>query len=473
MNTTRVYKYWQVGLLSAAVVFILSSCAAPVTINTGAVSSFDPAIALANTRLPGQNSSYFEQANLKVTLALVPSSTTIFQRMAESTANPVPATALQVVTTQVDNVFGRSTTAMPFVATDFTDLNAAPTLNFFTVPQSYNTKTGQFTQFACLDPTPAGGFACGDRSGKSHSLGDYLRKINNTNVSTGTSSCNNQPAPKNTGFCSITSATTSDCTCPGKIAVDAANTAFAIVVQDILRKHGLLLGRDYAFLQMGGSPNRIWSMAEGVKRIQQATPPAPIAGDLASFGALTNPPYTAGTNFNPGITMTAKQGTIALGNITPSTDIPNLAILGNEASVRPAYNGSTVIVASAWASANTPAFVRFQTARLNALKWAEQNPRDAAKILSGLFGGKEAMADGNFISPVIPISTSGAADLLSRATYGPAGKDSQIDCKSNLTSLRTVMGVRTDFLGIPPMGSDVMAYVNSSYGQQARGNSGC
>jgi ABC-type nitrate/sulfonate/bicarbonate transport system substrate-binding protein len=121
------------------------------------------------------------------------------------------------------------------------------------------------------------------------------------------------------------------------LAVDAADTAFALVLRRVVQAHGLELDRDYSFAAVGATASRFQALQEG-----------------RGYAAILNPPFDA-------------QGEAA-----------GMIRLGDQHAVLPDYPGGVLAVRRDWAQANRDVLVRFLRVWSTTGQLAEAEPDAAA-----------------------------------------------------------------------------------------------
>ena len=130
-----------------------------------------------------------------------------------------------------------------------------------------------------------------------------------------------------------------------KFAVDAVDTAFALVLRKVLLAHDLDLARgDYEFVAVGNTPLRFESMKRG-----------------ETVAAILTPPVDS---------RAAAAGMIRLGD---SND------------VLPDFPNTIFSVSRAWAENNGPTLVGFLRAWLSSLHWIRANTDEATRLVAGQF----------------------------------------------------------------------------------------
>ena len=188
------------------------------------------------------------------------------------------------------------------------------------------------------------------------------------------------------------------------LAVDAVDTAFALVLRRVLQAHGLEMERgDYTLVPAGATGYRYESMEKG-----------------ETFGAVLNPPWN--------------QRAVEAG----------MRAFGDHREVLPNYPGGVYAITNAFGSANRDAIVGFLKGLVDASRWiADPATADlAAKRLAAESGSPEdeVKARLNRITPDLTI---------------------------NMDGLEVVLDLRVRFGLTPPMGPDLGAYVDGSYAAAA------
>jgi ABC-type nitrate/sulfonate/bicarbonate transport system substrate-binding protein len=121
------------------------------------------------------------------------------------------------------------------------------------------------------------------------------------------------------------------------MAVDAADTAFALVLRRVLETHGLELDRDYSFVAVGATASRFQALQE-----------------RQGYAAILNPPFDAQAR--------------AAGMVS----------FGDQREVLPDYPGGVLAVRREWADAHTDDLVAFLRAWVQAGQMAAADPDAAA-----------------------------------------------------------------------------------------------
>jgi ABC-type nitrate/sulfonate/bicarbonate transport system substrate-binding protein len=188
------------------------------------------------------------------------------------------------------------------------------------------------------------------------------------------------------------------------LAVDAVDTAYALVLRRILLAKGLDLARgDYELIPAGATGQRLEAMKRG-----------------EAFAAILNAPWD-------------KQAEAA-----------GMRRLADHREVLPDYPGGVLAVSRAWADANRDLLVSFLRAWSEAGRWA-RDPRNREEAI-GLVA-----ADQN-------LGREEAAARLSTLPPGPG---------LNLPGLKAVLDLRTLFGFSPPLGSDLARYHDLRYLEEA------
>jgi ABC-type nitrate/sulfonate/bicarbonate transport system substrate-binding protein len=183
------------------------------------------------------------------------------------------------------------------------------------------------------------------------------------------------------------------------LAVDAVDTAYALVLRRVLLAHGLEMDRgDYQLIPKGATGHRLDSM---------------IGGE--TFAGILNPPWDA---------KAAAAGMVRFAD---------------HREVLPDYPGGVFAASRQWAADNRKLLVRFLRIWNRALRWIhdEKNRAEALKLIAA----EEKLDD------------KGAARKLAQSP-----KDGEL----NLAGLRTVLELRVQFGLTPPMGQLLKNYLDAS-----------
>lgn len=189
-----------------------------------------------------------------------------------------------------------------------------------------------------------------------------------------------------------------------KLAVDAVDTAYALVLRRIILEHGLDFDRgDYQLLPLGTTGARLESMTRG-----------------ETFAGVLNPPWD-------------KQA-----------EAEGHKRFADHREVLPDYPGGVFAVDRKWSRENRRLLVAFLRIWSNALRWCQDgaNRNDALKMVVA----EEKLDE------------TGAARKL--AQLPPSGK-------LNVPGLQSVLDLRVQFHLTPAMGKDLAKYYDESFYQEA------
>ena len=185
-----------------------------------------------------------------------------------------------------------------------------------------------------------------------------------------------------------------------KLAVDAVDTAYALVLRRIILEHGLDFDRgDYELFPLGTTGARLESMTRG-----------------ETFAGILNPPWDK------------------------NAEAEGHKRFADHREVLPRYPGGVFAVSRKWSGDNCRLLVTFLRIWSDALRWChdDRNRGDALKIIAA-----EEKVD-----------ETGAARKL--AQLPPSGK-------LNLHGLQSVLDLRVQFHLTPPMGKDLAGYYDESF----------
>jgi ABC-type nitrate/sulfonate/bicarbonate transport system substrate-binding protein len=188
------------------------------------------------------------------------------------------------------------------------------------------------------------------------------------------------------------------------LAVDAVDTAYALVLRRVLLAHGLEMDRgDYTLIAKGTTGYRLDSMTQG-----------------ETFAGVLNPPWDR------------------------KAEGAGMKRFADHREVLPDYPGGVYAVNRKWAGQNRTLVVGYLRAWNDALRWAqdEKNRDEAIRIL--------AAAE--------QIDQQAAANRL-----GQSPKNGQL----NLAGLQSVLDLRVQFKLMPPMGKDLAKYYDESFYHEA------
>ena len=177
------------------------------------------------------------------------------------------------------------------------------------------------------------------------------------------------------------------------IAVDAPNTAYAILAKKILLNNGLKEGQDYSLKPVGGSAQRLKAMLENK--------------ELAAV--LLNVPFSIQATQN------------------------GLKSLGRTVDLLGPYQATGAYVMRAWAQTNAQALERYIAAYVESLRWVMQ-PANRAECVAMLVE-KVKLA---------PEVAERAYDLLREPGFGL-----ETDARFNLEGFKNLLALRAEFEGQP------------------------
>jgi len=188
------------------------------------------------------------------------------------------------------------------------------------------------------------------------------------------------------------------------LAVDAVDTAYALVLRRVLLAHGLEMNRgDYQLVPKGATGHRLDSM---------------IAGE--TFAGILNPPWD--------------------GKATAA----GMVRFADHREVLPDYPGGVFAANRQWVADNRKLLVRFLRVWNRALRWVRDEKNRAEAL--GLIAAEEKL------------DHAGAARKLAQL---PASGE------LNLAGLRTVLDLRVQFGLTPPMGELLKSYFDASLYREA------
>ncbi len=191
-----------------------------------------------------------------------------------------------------------------------------------------------------------------------------------------------------------------------KLAVDAPDTAFALVLRRILLAHNLDLQRgDYQLVSAGSTAQRLESMKRG-----------------ETLAAILNAPFD---------TQATQAGMVRLGD---------------SSEVLPNYPDSALAVSRAWVQDHRKELVGFLRAWLAGARWVREPANREAAI--------------KLVSTELGLSPPAATGVLSRISANGM---------LNLAGLQSVLDLRTQFGFTLPKGSSLEAYYDTSYYREAVG----
>ena len=188
------------------------------------------------------------------------------------------------------------------------------------------------------------------------------------------------------------------------LAVDAVDTAYALVLRRVLLAHGLEMERgDYRLMAKGTTEYRLHSMIQG-----------------ETFAGVLNAPWDA---------KAAAAGMVRFAD---------------HREVLPDYPGGVFAVSRRWAAENRALLVKYLRVWNDALGWAheEKNRGEALRL----------------ITTEEKLDEKGAARKLAQL---PASGN------LNLSGLQSVLGLRVQFNLTPPMGTKLDRYYDETFYQTA------
>jgi len=188
------------------------------------------------------------------------------------------------------------------------------------------------------------------------------------------------------------------------LAVDAVDTAYALVLRRVLLAHGLEMERgDYRLMAKGTTEYRLHSMIQG-----------------ETFAGVLNAPWDA---------KAAAAGMVRFAD---------------HREVLPDYPGGVFAVSRQWAAENRALLVKYLRVWNDALGWAheEKNRGEALRL----------------ITTEEKLDEKGAARKLAQL---PASGN------LNLSGLQSVLGLRVQFNLTPPMGTKLDRYYDETFYQTA------
>ena len=187
------------------------------------------------------------------------------------------------------------------------------------------------------------------------------------------------------------------------LAVDAVDTAYALVLRRILLAQGLEMDRgDYTLLPKGATGHRLESMNQG-----------------ETFAGVLNPPWDVKAN--------------AAG----------MKRFADQRETLPDYPGGVFAVNRNWANENRDTVIKYLSAWEQGRQWA-QDEKNHDKVIK-------------LISEAEKMDEKGAADRLRQLPSNG---------RLNLAGLQTVLDLRVQFGLTPAMGKDLAKYYDESFYNQ-------
>ena len=184
------------------------------------------------------------------------------------------------------------------------------------------------------------------------------------------------------------------------LAVDAVDTAYALVLRRILLAHGLEMERgDYTLLPKGATGHRLESMNQG-----------------ETFAGVLNPPWDA------------------------KADAAGMKWFADQREILPDYPGGVFAVNRNWANENRDTLTKYLAAWHQGLQWAQdgKNHDEVIKLISEA----EKMDEKSAVNRLRQLPSNG---------------------QLNLAGLQAVLDLRVQFGLTPPMGKDLAKYYDESF----------
>jgi ABC-type nitrate/sulfonate/bicarbonate transport system substrate-binding protein len=184
------------------------------------------------------------------------------------------------------------------------------------------------------------------------------------------------------------------------LAVDAVDTAYALVLRRVLLAHGLeMAGGGYTLIPEGTTGHRLDSMIQG-----------------KTFAGVLNPPWDA------------------------KAEAAGMVRFADHREVLPDYPGGVFAVGRSWADENRAVLVRYLRVWNETLLWAheEKNRDEAIK----------------HIAEAEQLDTKNAANRLRQLPQSG---------RLNLPGLQAVLDLRVQFGLVPPMGKDLSRYYEENF----------
>lgn len=192
------------------------------------------------------------------------------------------------------------------------------------------------------------------------------------------------------------------------LAVDAVDTAYGLVLRRILQEHGLELDRDYGFVPAGATGYRLEAMEKG-----------------EAFAAVLNPPWNA------------------------RAEEAGMRLMARHSDVVPNYPGGVFAVSRPWAEAHRREIVGFLRGLLDATRWAQAPDRRASAA--------------SLAASAMDATDEQAARALARLP-DPLRPDP--------AAFAVPLDIRLRFGFPPPNGTEIAAYLDASYLEEAEDEGG-
>lgn len=198
------------------------------------------------------------------------------------------------------------------------------------------------------------------------------------------------------------------------LAVDAPNTAYALVAKKILKNNGLLEGRDYSLKLAGGTQGRSAAMVSNPELV----------------ASMVNPPFSF---------TVRERGIKSLGR---ATDLAG------------PYQAQGAFVMRTWASANASALERYMAAYIEGSRYA-MDPANRAEMIK--------LLEDRFKLP--PTVAAQSYEALTTPGFGLA-----VDARFSLEGFRNVLAMRAEMEGQwGGRAPDPAKYLDLSYYDKALG----
>ena len=178
------------------------------------------------------------------------------------------------------------------------------------------------------------------------------------------------------------------------VAVDAVNTAYALLLYKMLKVKGLERDKDYKVNPVGGTGQRLAAMRDNKEN---------------AWGAMMNPPFSI---------QVVKSG--------------QFKSLGSPASLVGAYQAGGVWIMNGWAKANEDVLVRYLQANIEGIRWALDPANKEATI--------KLLAERLKLTPDI------AAESLAMGLDAKAGGFAK-DLAFDMEGFKTVLALRAELEG--------------------------
>jgi ABC-type nitrate/sulfonate/bicarbonate transport system substrate-binding protein len=188
------------------------------------------------------------------------------------------------------------------------------------------------------------------------------------------------------------------------MAVDAVDTAYALVLRKVLRAHELEMERgDYSLLAKGTTGYRLDSMIQG-----------------ETFAGVLNPPWDR------------------------KAEAAGMKRFADHREVLPDYPGGVYAVSRKWAAASREVLLKFLRAWDEARRWCQEEKNHA-----------EALA---LVGKAEKLDEKASENRLGQLPKNPT---------LNLPGLQSVLDLRVQFGLTPPMGKNLASYYDESFYRQA------